>query len=417
MAELLQSPHLTSGILHLHLPHSIRMIQHYKQEQQNKLIFQQTVRNPLLITKLHEAMMYYKAKLFIQHTDLGRQFSCAVPRQIRPIVIILGIETSCDETAASVVKDGREILSNIIATSVEMHKKTGGIIPERAAREQIKSIIPVIKEAFEKSRVDIDAIAVTVGPGLIGSLLVGVETAKTLAYVWNKPIIPVNHLVGHIYANWLIDKEPKFPATALVVSGGHTDLVLMKEHGKIEWIAGTRDDAAGEAFDKTARILGLGFPGGPAIAASAAIVKSVSYKLTDKLPRPLINEDTFDFSFSGLKTAVLREVQKNPIAYGLAYEVQEAITDVLVDKTLKAVQKYETPALFLAGGVAANQRLRERFQEKILDLDLNLDFFVPPAHLCTDNAAMIAAAGAARYARGERADLSLKASASLPLGD
>lgn len=347
-------------------------------------------------------------------------------------MIILAIETSCDETAAAIVKDGREILSNVVASSVEIHKKTGGIIPEQAAREQVKAIIPVIHEAlaeatkklkskktkeqnssssvplFLRSSVaSIDAIGVTVGPGLIGSLLVGVETAKTLSWVWNKPLVPVNHLVGHIYANWLENKRTekltKLPAVALVVSGGHTDLVLLKKHGDIEWIGGTRDDAAGEAFDKTARLLGLGFPGGPSIAAAAKFPVS-SDQLPVKLPRPLLGEETFDFSFSGLKTAVFREVEnfrksyispQNPTSHlslptsALAYEIQEAITDVLVDKTLKAVQKYSVNTLLVAGGVAANQRLKEKFEQKILDLDL--DLHIPPPRLCTDNAAMIAA--------------------------
>jgi len=186
---------------------------------------------------------------------------------------ILGIETSCDETAAAVIKDGTKILSNVVASSADMHAETGGIIPENAARQQIKSIIPVITSVLEKAKIgseEIDVIAVTSGPGLIGSLLVGIETAKTLSLLWDKPIIPANHLSAHIYANWISNKKvPEFPALALVVSGGHTDIVLMKDHGKLEWIGGTRDDAAGEAFDKTARLLGLPYPGGPAISAEA----------------------------------------------------------------------------------------------------------------------------------------------------
>ncbi len=317
-------------------------------------------------------------------------------------MIILGIETSCDEAAASIVKDGREILSNVVASSSEMHVKTGGIIPERAAREQVKSIIPVIEEALTASHFsrlisNIDAIAVTVGPGLIGSLLVGVETAKTMAWVWNKPIVPVNHLVAHIYANWLTPEPPTLPAVALVVSGGHTDLVLMKSHGKIEWIGGTRDDAAGEAFDKTARLLGLPYPGGPSIAAEAARLKIKDLRSKIQLPRPLMNDKTFDFSFSGLKTAVMREVSPvrlAPLAQGkraaLAWEIQEAITDVLVVKTLRAAKKYKVPALLLAGGVAANARLREKFKLEIGNWKMEIDFRVPPPQLCTDNASFIA---------------------------
>ena len=325
---------------------------------------------------------------------------------------ILGIETSCDETAAAVVEEGTRILSNVVATSVDMHIQTGGIIPEQAARQQIKSILPVVQNAILNAECqisNIDALAVTAGPGLIGSLLVGVETAKTLAYLWKKPIIPVNHLVGHIYANWIItsNKLPKFPAIALVVSGGHTDLVLMRGHGDLEWIGGTRDDAAGEAFDKTARLLGLPYPGGPAIAAEAEkffIHSPITVHQSLKMfPRPMLENFPstgrpafgWDFSFSGLKTAVLRETQKlgsnlQPQIPKLAAEVQEAIVDVLVVKTLRAVKKYKPKSLLLAGGVAANSRLREKFELEIRNLKLNINFSVPPPKLCTDNAAYIA---------------------------
>ncbi|MDO8515302.1 MAG: tRNA (adenosine(37)-N6)-threonylcarbamoyltransferase complex transferase subunit TsaD [bacterium] len=283
---------------------------------------------------------------------------------------ILGIETSCDETAAAIVKDGTQLISNVVASSQQMHAKFGGIIPENAAREQITSIIPVIKEALV---CDIDAIAVTVGPGLIGSLLVGVETAKTFAYAWNKPLIPVNHLVGHIYANWLVSK-PQFPALVLLVSGGHSELILMEGHGKFKYLGGTRDDAAGECFDKCARLLNLGYPGGVAIEKAA--IKNNLYKL----PRPMINDKSFDFSFSGLKTAVANSPKDN-VNY-LAYELQEAITDVLVIKTRRAAEKYQVKNILLAGGVAANKRLREKIPEALF----------PPFALCTDNAAYIASA-------------------------
>lgn len=289
---------------------------------------------------------------------------------------ILGIETSCDETAAAIVQDGTKIISNVIASSQDIHAKYGGIIPGNAAREQVKSIIPVIKEALVT---DIDAIAVTVGPGLIGSLLVGVETAKTLALVWKKPIVPVNHLVGHIYANWIDSGRgqndiPEFPAIVLIVSGGHTELVLMKGHGQFKLIGGTRDDAAGECFDKCARILNLGYPGGPAIEKAA--VKNNLYKL----PRPMINQKNYDFSFSGLKTAVMNSKEKNKNF--LAYELQEAITDVLVKKTLRAAEEFQPKSILLCGGVAANKKLREKIPQAI----------VPPINLCTDNAAYIASA-------------------------
>jgi N6-L-threonylcarbamoyladenine synthase len=306
---------------------------------------------------------------------------------------ILGIETSCDETSAAVVEDGTRVLSNVIATSAEMHAKTGGVIPEQAAREQVRSILPVISEALASAKTKpekIDAIAVTTGPGLIGSLLVGVETAKTLSLIWKKPIIAVNHLVAHIYANWLDqEKSPTFPALALVVSGGHTDLVLMKKHGEIVWIGGTRDDAAGEAFDKCARLLGLPYPGGPAIAQSAAKFLG---KTLEKFPRPILEEKNFDWSFSGLKTAVLRSVEgrKELKTDHLAAEIQEAIADVLVAKTLRAVKKFSPQYLLLAGGVAANARLREKFAEEIKKQELDVIFRVPPPKLCTDNAAYIA---------------------------
>ncbi|MBI4029539.1 MAG: tRNA (adenosine(37)-N6)-threonylcarbamoyltransferase complex transferase subunit TsaD [Candidatus Blackburnbacteria bacterium] len=327
-------------------------------------------------------------------------------------MIVLGIETSCDETAASVVRDGKEIISNVIASSVEMHAKTGGIIPEQAAREQVKSIIPVINEALGEAKLwdlkqthipPIDAIAVTYGPGLIGSLLVGVETARTLAWVWDKPIVPINHLLGHIYANWLDNPSPTLPAIALVVSGGHTDIVLLKDHGEVEWIGGTRDDAAGEAFDKAARLLGLGYPGGPAISAAAEKYEALNSKFEIKLPRPLLDEKTFDFSFSGLKTAVLREVESIKRSHfplpttDLAHEVQEAITDVLVAKTLRAVRETGVNTLLIAGGVAANSCLKEKFEEAIRNLPFAISLRVPPSRLCTDNAAMIAAAAEFNY--------------------
>jgi N6-L-threonylcarbamoyladenine synthase len=329
---------------------------------------------------------------------------------------ILGLETSCDETAAAVVKDGNKILSSAIATSQDLHIKTGGIIPEVAARKQIESIIPVIDEVLsDVTKDDIDAIAVTYGPGLIGSLLVGVETAKTLALAWEKPIIPVNHLVAHIYANW-VDKEspPEFPALALVVSGGHTDFVLMKKHNDIKYIGGTRDDAAGEAFDKTARILGLPYPGGPAIAEASEkyslrhsgtseasdrildeidpIAKNTSLQDDDLnlFPRPMINSDNLDMSFSGLKTAVLNYTKKNPDfdKNEMAANIQEAIVDTLVAKAAKAVEIYKSKSFILAGGVSANKRLRE----KIGSLSGKTRVFTPDPKHSTDNAVMIATA-------------------------
>ena len=322
---------------------------------------------------------------------------------------ILGIETSCDETAAAVIEDGTKILSNVVASSAEMHAKTGGVIPEQAARQQVQSIIPVIDQALgNRDLALVDVIAVTVGPGLIGSLLVGVETAKTLAHVWDKPIVPVNHLVAHLYANWFKD-IPEFPALGLVVSGGHTDLVLMRSHGNMKYIGGTRDDAAGEAFDKTARLLSLPYPGGPSISRAAEqYFEKAVLTLRDKtarlslFPRPLSEEDNFDWSFSGLKTAVAREIQNNPTSprlrgAELAAEIQEAIVDCLVIKSKKAIAKFRPKSFLLAGGVAANKRLREKFLGEIFSKNGHVRFHVPEPKFCTDNAAYIAACAYYNY--------------------
>ncbi len=323
---------------------------------------------------------------------------------------ILGIETSCDETGAAIIEGKKggnfvDLISNSLATSLVLHSKTGGIIPEIAAREQVKFIIPVIKEALGETGVeDIDAIAVTVGPGLIGSLLVGVETAKTLSYIYKKPIIPVNHLFGHIYANFIREnpksevlnlklKDVEFPAIALIVSGGHTDLVLMKNYNDYKWLGGTRDDAAGEAFDKTGRLLNLSYPAGPLIEKLA----SSSQKDIYHFPKPLIDSSDYDFSFSGLKTAVHREIQKVNIAdkeiiSNICFSLQNAIFDVLTTKTLKAAKEYKVKSILLGGGVSANSELRKRFESVISNQQSTIKFFVPEKKLSTDNAAMIAAA-------------------------
>lgn len=349
---------------------------------------------------------------------------------------ILAIESSCDETSAAVIEDGTKIISNVISSSKDLHEKTGGIIPEIAAREQVKCIIPVIQEALNKLDLEeglsndrkylnlinkhIDSLAITIGPGLIGSLLVGIETAKTIAFVTGKPIIPVNHIFAHIYANFLLEQIPQFPALALVVSGGHTELFLLNSHQQIKWLGGTLDDAAGECFDKTARILGLGFPGGPAIATEAEEFRKQSthtLQLTThnkiRLPRPMIDDESFNFSFSGLKTAVLREVKnlqttqqlnngameqlKHKSNYPLnkltiqqlSYEIEESITDVLVDKTLRAAQKYCVKSILVGGGVAANRRLTEKFNQQSAINNQQFKLYVPPPLLCTDNAAYI----------------------------
>lgn len=312
-------------------------------------------------------------------------------------MVILGIESSCDETAAAIVENGTKILANTVTSSLVLHQKTGGVIPEIAAREQIKAIIPIIQTALEeahKKPADLDAIAVTVGPGLVGSLLVGVETAKILALVWQKPIVPVNHLWGHIYASWLNGSpKPKFPLVALIVSGGHTDLVLLEDHGKLKWLGGTLDDAAGEAFDKVARFLGLPYPGGPEIERVAKEGNGNTFAL----PRPLIGVKNFDFSFSGLKTAVIREFEKNPklSKKDLIASFQKAVVDVLVEKTIRAAEKFEVKTIVVGGGVAANSALRFQLSAYCKRLEIPVSF--PPIELCTDNAAVIASAAFFNY--------------------
>jgi len=317
-------------------------------------------------------------------------------------MLILGIETSCDETAAALVEDGINLISQTVASSQDLHIKTGGIVPEVASREQVLATIPVLQETLKviknPSR-EIDAIAVTNGPGLIGSLLIGVETAKALAFAWNKPLITVNHLVGHIYGNFVSDSDlvnqDIFPSVVLVASGGHSDLILLKNHGEWTWLGGTLDDAAGEAFDKAARLLNLGYPGGPAISKAAASCVNLTIQQFDnfRLPRPLINEPNYDFSFSGLKTALSKLVKdRSPLSIDLtnrlAHEFQGSIVECLVAKTLKAVKSFDAKSIMLAGGVSANQRLREYCVKSAV----NVPVFYPDFKFCTDNAAMIASA-------------------------
>ncbi len=314
---------------------------------------------------------------------------------------ILGIETSCDETGASLLslqKNHLTVESNILASSLSLHAKTGGIIPEIAAREQLKYIIPTVAKAIEKQR-EIDAIAVTYGPGLIGSLLIGVETARTLSYVWKKPLIPVNHLLGHIYANW-INKSLhtiEFPAVALIVSGGHTDLLYMKDKTTLQWIGGTRDDAAGEAFDKIGRLIGLAsYPAGPAVENAAKKGDPKRFMF----PRPLIHSEDFDFSFSGLKTAVLKTVQNishldEQTKCDIARGTEDAIVDVLVAKITRAVKTYNPKSILLGGGVAANSKLQQQLEYFANAHSLALS--VPEKQFCTDNAAMIAACAFFNY--------------------
>jgi N6-L-threonylcarbamoyladenine synthase len=324
---------------------------------------------------------------------------------------VLGIETSCDETAAAVVEDGTRILSNEVSSQVEIHARYGGIVPEVASRQHILAIIPVIEQAMTEARTgwsDIDGIAVTAGPGLAGSLLIGVNTAKAISMSRNIPLTGVNHLEGHIYANWISQNStvPEFPLLALIISGGHSDLVLMKGHGSYEVIGRTRDDAAGEAFDKAARILGLGYPGGPAIQKAAE-----SGTPSIDLPRSWIR-GTSDFSFSGIKTALLRMEENNLIENKMdaAASFQEAIAEVLVTKTIDAAEEHGVKQIILAGGVAANRPLRERLVRQSI-----LPVLIPEIGLCTDNAAMIAACGFFRFKAGKIDGLSLDVSPGLKL--
>lgn len=308
-------------------------------------------------------------------------------------MLILGIETSCDETAAAVVKDGTQILSNVVASQIKLHAKTGGVVPEVAAREHVVKITPVIKEALKKAKITlrgIDAIAVTAGPGLLSSLLIGVNTAMTLALVYKKPLISVNHVEGHIYANWLKATAPKFPIVTLTVSGGHNDLVLMRGHCDYKVLGSTLDDAAGEAFDKVARLLDLGYPGGPEIEKAAKKGDPTKFPL----PRAWVTD--FDFSFSGLKTSVLYLLKKlaphpSPLTPHIAASFQESVCEVLATKLVNAAIKFRTKEAHLAGGVSANSRLRE-FTKKLLPPKIRLRF-CNNISLCTDNAAMIASAG------------------------
>ncbi|PIR93125.1 tRNA (adenosine(37)-N6)-threonylcarbamoyltransferase complex transferase subunit TsaD [Candidatus Falkowbacteria bacterium CG10_big_fil_rev_8_21_14_0_10_43_10] len=323
---------------------------------------------------------------------------------------ILGIETSCDETAASIIeiKNGKiKVLSNIVSSQIKIHQQYGGVVPEVAARNHIKNIMSVIEKVLSKSSPSllrrgleggIDFIAVTQGPGLICALLVGTETAKTLAYVWNKPIIGVNHLAGHIYSNWVnADKPPRFPALALIVSGGHTELILMAGHFRFKMLGQTRDDAVGEAFDKVAKILGLGYPGGPIVSKYAKEGNSEAIKM----PRPMINDNNLEFSFSGLKTSVFYQIQKDSDWEGkipdYCASFQQAVIDVLIAKTLKAAKQYKVKSVMLSGGVAANQELRQQLGEAVkLGFKTQLDapsYHIPDLKYTTDNAAMIAAAG------------------------
>lgn len=329
-------------------------------------------------------------------------------------IYMLGIETSCDETAVAVVKNGTEVISNVVASQIESHKRFGGVVPEIASRHHVEQITLVLEESFNQSGLtwdELDAISVTEGPGLVGALLIGVNTAKALAFAKSKPLVGVHHIAGHIYANRL-EKEFEFPLLALIVSGGHTELILMRDHGNYEVIGETLDDAAGEAFDKVARMLDLPYPGGPHIDRLASIGED-----NLNFPRAWLEEGSFNFSFSGLKSAVINKIH-NAEQRGeklkkedIAASFQASVIDVLVKKTLRAAIQYDVKQVIVAGGVAANNGLRERLELEFSET--NIPLLIPPLHLCTDNAAMIAAAGTIAYEQGRRSGWDLNANPSL----
>jgi len=332
---------------------------------------------------------------------------------------ILAIESSCDETACAIVENGRMLLASTVASQMEIHARFGGVFPEVASRQHVLSVVPVIEQTLAKAHLvltDLDAIAVTRGPGLAGSLVVGVNTAKGLSLGTGLPLIGVNHLEGHLYSAWIHNagdtphNEPQFPLLALLVSGGHTELILMSDHLEYERLGATLDDAAGEAFDKVARLLDLGYPGGPAIQNSAE--GGDAYRFS--FPRAWLDGNS-DFSFSGLKTAVLREVRalekKGTLPVpDLAASFQEAVVDVLFTKTMDATHKHEAVEILVAGGVSANRALRERFLSQS-----EFKVHIPPISLCTDNAAMIAAAGYYHFVRGQTSALDMDVQATWPL--
>ncbi len=328
---------------------------------------------------------------------------------------VLAIETSCDETGAAVVQDGTRLLSNVVASQIELHRRYGGVVPEVASRQHILTILPVIEQALHDASLgwsEIGAVAVARGPGLVGALLVGVNAAKALAWSRGLPLIGVNHIEAHIYANWLeagpAAEDPKFPLLCLIVSGGHTEIVVMRDHGVYERLGGTLDDAAGEAFDKAARILGLPYPGGPAIQEAARPSLGGG---NIELPRAELR-GTYNFSFSGLKTALLREVRatEHPDVASLAHAFQEAVVDILVRKTSAAAELTGAAQVVVAGGVAANERLRDKMRQS---LGSRAQF--PRISLCTDNAAMIAAAGYYALQRGKIATLDMDVDPNLDI--
>lgn len=333
---------------------------------------------------------------------------------------ILAIESSCDETAAAVVEDGREVLSNIISSQIDIHKEYGGVVPEIASRKHTERVIQVVDEGLKAANItkeEVDAIAVTYGPGLVGALLVGVSVAKSMAFSLGKPLIGVHHIEGHICANYIENKELKPPFLCLVVSGGHTNLVIVKDFGEYEVLGKTRDDAAGEAFDKVARAIGLGYPGGPKIQK----LSEEGNKEAIEFPRAKIVDNPFDFSFSGVKSAVLNylnscEMKKEEVNRAdVAASFQEAVVDVLVTHTIEGAKQLGFTKIAMAGGVASNTVLRNRLKEECEKR--GFAFYCPSPILCTDNAAMIGAAAYFDFQRGKRSDMTLNAVPSLRLGE
>lgn len=328
---------------------------------------------------------------------------------------ILGIETSCDETSAAVVDDGATILSNVVASQVDLHERFGGVVPEVASRRHVELILPTIQQALDDARcglADIECIGVINRPGLIGALIVGAAAAKSIAFAAGLPLVAVHHLEAHIYANWLTGAQIEFPVVCLVVSGGHSDLIYMRGHGDYETLARTRDDAAGEAFDKCARVMGLGYPGGPLVdkLAKDGNPHAIAF------PRAKVG-DTLDFSFSGLKTAVIRRAERTEgtaVPADMAASMQQAVVDVLVDHTLRAAEQAGVNTVLVAGGVAANSRLQADMRARAESAGLKV--LIPPPVLCTDNAAMAASAAYFNYIRGNLSDLSTDCFASEPLG-
>ncbi|MFP4133222.1 MAG: tRNA (adenosine(37)-N6)-threonylcarbamoyltransferase complex transferase subunit TsaD [Halothece sp.] len=335
--------------------------------------------------------------------------------------IILAIETSCDETGVAIVKN-RHILSNIVASQIDLHRSYGGVVPEVASRQHLEVINICLEEAFTEAQLNwdqIDGVAVTVAPGLVGSLLVGLTTAKTLAMLHNKPLLGIHHLEGHIYASYLSNPQLEPPFLCLLVSGGHTSLIAVRDCGDYTMLGGTRDDAVGEAFDKTARLLGLGYPGGPAIDRAAASGNPFAYSLPEgKVSHPDGGYYPYEFSFSGLKTAVSRlvtqlEAQGELPVNDLAASFQETVARSLSDRTLACALEHNLNTIVVGGGVAANRSLREKLQQKGKENNVTIHF--PPMKLCTDNAAMIACAGVQHYQRGQYSPLTLSATSRLPL--